>query len=639
MAAKNPVRNYAIEYVGGKSTDVASIVSAAIAEATDPSGDVIEGPSDSGDSLPPIENLPTEETDTGKVLKPDGTGGVLWSAIGATGPFYMPLGYTDVEVQAAVDAAEAAGGGRVYCPGGDYLIAAAVVLALGVTLSGSGRRLATKFKANANSINLVSATGAAMVSTYETDELPPVYDIEFDNNGHTGVIGLAFIGGSYFAAVRCSFRGAFAVGLDYYGALQAPAYDCKFVGCVIGLQYEAASIGYFSPPDLPPSRVMIDTCAFYDCTKHAVKYSGGSQLIIDVTEMGNNGTVGDATSAAIWASFTGDVPGPGLTVRGEWHENNHGRAAVYITGTTAMWHRIEASWFAYTDATDSIVVDGSSAQQVLVIDQVHHDTVVSPSTVKTIFGIGDAVLFARHSTFTVGGSWTMVVQEPLGSGQAIYDWSQLLAVRLPNRTTTERDAIASPTSGLLIWNTTTSTVQRYTGAAWGDIGAAFATPTITLGAAAAAGAATTTIRSDATIAAFDATAPTSSAVGDAAATGSVAFAARRDHVHGREGFGTPVATGAANASGSASTISRSDHVHQGASSADHGHTVDEVHLSDGSTTTYTLDAAFEPGTVQAWNKTALAYLDVVEVAPDQATVSAAGSAGDKIAFSYATVAA
>jgi hypothetical protein len=60
----------------------------------------------------------------------------------------------------------------------------------------------------------------------------------------------------------------------------------------------------------------------------------------------------------------------------------------------------------------------------------------------------------------------------------------------------------------------------------------FATPSIVLGSSAAAGAASTVIRSDSTIAAFDATVPVTQAFGDAAATGSAAFAARRDHRHG-----------------------------------------------------------------------------------------------------------
>lgn len=58
-----------------------------------------------------------------------------------------------------------------------------------------------------------------------------------------------------------------------------------------------------------------------------------------------------------------------------------------------------------------------------------------------------------------------------------------------------------------------------------------ATPAIILGSSAAAGSTLTPIRSDATIAAFDVTAPSTQAFADAAAVGTAAFAARRDHKH------------------------------------------------------------------------------------------------------------
>lgn len=93
---------------------------------------------------------------------------------------------------------------------------------------------------------------------------------------------------------------------------------------------------------------------------------------------------------------------------------------------------------------------------------------------------------------------------------------------------------------------------------------AFATNTIALGTAAAAGSAATLIRSDATIAAFDATVPTTIAVGAAAAAGSAAFAARRDHTHGMAAFGNVTAEtsfGGSSSNGAASTIARSDHQH------------------------------------------------------------------------------
>lgn len=59
----------------------------------------------------------------------------------------------------------------------------------------------------------------------------------------------------------------------------------------------------------------------------------------------------------------------------------------------------------------------------------------------------------------------------------------------------------------------------------------FGTPALTLGTSNAAGAASTAIRTDATILAFDATTPASSPLGGAGSVGAATVAARRDHVH------------------------------------------------------------------------------------------------------------
>lgn len=87
----------------------------------------------------------------------------------------------------------------------------------------------------------------------------------------------------------------------------------------------------------------------------------------------------------------------------------------------------------------------------------------------------------------------------------------------------------------------------------------FATPAVVLGSAAAAGVATTPIRSDGTIEAFDATAPAD--IGTAA-TGAIAKAARRDHVHAT-GAGTPStqALGDAAAIGTGPAAAMTDHKH------------------------------------------------------------------------------
>ncbi len=63
-------------------------------------------------------------------------------------------------------------------------------------------------------------------------------------------------------------------------------------------------------------------------------------------------------------------------------------------------------------------------------------------------------------------------------------------------------------------------------------GAAFATPSIVLGTAAAAGAATTVIRSDGTIKAFNNVTPSTLAFGQSPVVGTSAYAAEADHEHG-----------------------------------------------------------------------------------------------------------
>lgn len=88
------------------------------------------------------------------------------------------------------------------------------------------------------------------------------------------------------------------------------------------------------------------------------------------------------------------------------------------------------------------------------------------------------------------------------------------------------------------------------------------TPSLTLSTTNAAGTTGTYVDAGSTIAAFDATAPTTLTSGGAAATGSAGAAARRDHVHGMPTIpaaGSPSLTlGTAAATGAASTFVATD---------------------------------------------------------------------------------
>lgn len=92
---------------------------------------------------------------------------------------------------------------------------------------------------------------------------------------------------------------------------------------------------------------------------------------------------------------------------------------------------------------------------------------------------------------------------------------------------------------------------------------AYATPALSFGTVNAAGAANSVIRSNATLALFDATVPDVIQCDDSAAAGAAGVAARRDHTHGIV-CAAPAANSvslAASAEGTATSFARSDHTH------------------------------------------------------------------------------
>lgn len=216
-----------------------------------------------------------------------------------------------------------------------------------------------------------------------------------------------------------------------------------------------------------------------------------------------------------------------------------------LNGTTEVYKVLDQRQLAAAAATIYTVPASTTA----FIRSIH---VVNSDTVSRTFqyfrgGVAAANAITPVITLPLGG---MAVYED-GQGWTLYNASgqilanpQVLGTNTPNTV----DAAAG-TPGTSV----AASAQDH------DHQLSVATNAILFGTAAAAGAANTTLRSNDTIAAFDATAPTTSAVGDAAAVGSIAFAARRDHLHGREAFVTnTIVLGTAAAAGAATTHIRPD---------------------------------------------------------------------------------
>lgn len=115
----------------------------------------------------------------------------------------------------------------------------------------------------------------------------------------------------------------------------------------------------------------------------------------------------------------------------------------------------------------------------------------------------------------------------LGSNYAITSYAMQRAT--PRNVATPYEYVRYREAGA--WTAWTKLSAGYADSAGGLASGGFGTPGIVLGTAAGAGSATTALRSDATIVAFDATAPAALAFGGAAVVGTAAIAARRDHAH------------------------------------------------------------------------------------------------------------
>lgn len=107
---------------------------------------------------------------------------------------------------------------------------------------------------------------------------------------------------------------------------------------------------------------------------------------------------------------------------------------------------------------------------------------------------------------------------------------------------------------------------NYSDAAHTHIGVGSATPSLSVGATAAAGSSALGLRSDVTIG-VPTGSPSTLVVGGSNVAGTSTSFPHLDHIHALPAYGTPVGVGSSNQAGSSGLFAQSDHVHSGTTSS------------------------------------------------------------------------
>ena len=239
-------------------------------------------------------------------------------------------------------------------------------------------------------------------------------------------------------------------------------------------------------------------------------------------------TPGATTEHAVPPTVDDDASA-GYTVGSTWIDTATGKAYILVDSTdgAAVWVETTGGGTGFVTVNDggketvSTVAASGATETLDLADGNVHDLTLTADCTLTFAG----------ATAGVGCSFTLLLRQD-GTGGWTATWPG--SVVWPGGTAPTLDETASTVAILTFFTLDGGTV--WYGFPTGSGGVAGGTPALTFGTTNAEGSATTAILTDATLAIFDATAPTTAAAGDAAAVGSAAFGARRDHRHGMPPF-------------------------------------------------------------------------------------------------------
>jgi hypothetical protein len=283
-------------------------------------------------------------------------------------------------VKAAI--AAAAGGGTVYFGPGTYSVGE-LDWAPNVTLRGAGVDVSTLKARGSGTLlrtgggNITHVGGGLREMTLEGD--------------HRARQGLCLLRSGRFSLERVIIQNFTQRGIEAAGALVFQANRCQILNCGTGVEG-------LRTPGADANLVALRDCVIASNRRCGVRWRSGSMLILDGCDIEDNGTGGDAATAALHVSgLCPMAEGIALVVDRCWFEGNHGHSAVRIDppANAAALHIVQNSHVFGGHRTYGIYVDGVKPTRYFL------QNVVAQNAVRADFYDGvEGLGFLLHSFAT-----------------------------------------------------------------------------------------------------------------------------------------------------------------------------------------------------------------------------------------------
>lgn len=227
-------------------------------------------------------------------------------------------------VQAATDAAKAAGGGTVYWPAGQYKVGKITTYNT-VRQLGDGI-LATQVFATTDTVFKLDGSAYFGVTGWWDKATTQVEEMYIQGTTAATAVGI-----SINKAANFRLRRVFLYGFTNGSAVTIAN---ALVGTLEEIYTHTTQYGVkaYSNTSYGTNHIRLDACNIQYASKLGVDWSGGGNLVMDHCDLEQNGTAGDTLSGGVY--FHGNIWSKGVVLKNCWFEQNKGGFEVSINGSS-----------------------------------------------------------------------------------------------------------------------------------------------------------------------------------------------------------------------------------------------------------------------------------------------------------------